>query len=77
MNAPKRHFVVNSFETRCMLRRICLPSATMRGTAAKSPRTSTRSATVRAIWAPDPWAMATREALRAGTSFTPSPIIPT
>ena len=75
MNAPNRHFVVKSFETRCMLRRIWRPSATIRGTAPKSPRTSTRSETVRAIWAPLPCAIAMRDALSAGTSFTPSPII--
>ena len=60
-----------------MLRRIWRPSATIRGTSPKSPRTSTRSATLLAIWVPLPWAMARRASFRAGTSLTPSPSIPT
>ena len=43
-----------SFATRCRLRRILRPSSTIAGTAAKSPRTSTTSATLFAICAPCP-----------------------
>ena len=38
--------------------------------------TSTRSATERAIWAPEPCAMARRASFSAGTSLTPSPTMP-
>lgn len=69
--------VTNSRATRWMLRRIWRPSLTIPGTAAKSSRTSTRSATERAICVPDPCAIASRASLRAGTSLTPSPTIAT
>ena len=69
--------VTNSCATRWMLRRIWRPSATIIGTTAKSSRTSTTSATERAICVPEPWAIASRAALSAGTSLTPSPTIAT
>ena len=75
--ATKTVLVTNSWATRWMLRRICRPSATMPGTTPKSLRTRTRSATVRAICVPEPWAIARRASLSAGTSLTPSPIIAT
>jgi hypothetical protein len=53
------------------------PSPTIAGTAPKSPRTSTTSATLFAICVPVPCAIARRAALSAGTSFTPSPTIAT
>ncbi len=76
-NAANTDFVTNSFVTRWTLRRIFRPDATMSGTAEKSPRTSTTSATLRAISVPLPCAIASRAALSAGTSFTPSPTIAT
>ena len=69
--------VTNSRATRWMLRRIWRPSATIPGTTPKSSRTSTRSATERAICVPEPWAIARRASLSAGTSLTPSPTIAT
>src|SRR5206468_7985046 len=63
------YLVTNSFATRARLRRILRPSPIIGGTAAKSPRTRTRSATLRAIWAPEPSAMASRAAFSAGTSL--------
>ena len=69
--------VMNRLATRSMLRRICRPSATIPGTTPKSSRTSTRSATERAICAPEPCAIASRASLSAGTSLTPSPTIAT
>ena len=41
------------------------------------PRAFQVSATLRAICDPEPWAMARREALSAGTSLTPSPTMAT
>ena len=70
-------FVTNSFATRWRLRSTFRPSATIGGTAAKSPRTSTTSATLLAICVPLPCAIASRADLSAGTSLTPSPIIAT
>ena len=53
-------------------------SRTIAGTDAKSPRTSTRSATLFAICVPAPCAIASRgEAFSAGTSLTPSPTMAT
>ena len=65
-NAANADFVTNSFATRWRLRRILRPSATIAGTTAKSPRTSTRSATLRAICVPVPCAIASRAAFSAG-----------
>ncbi|MEA2228723.1 MAG: uncharacterized protein QOF04_2353, partial [Solirubrobacteraceae bacterium] len=45
--------------------------------APKSPRTSTRSATARAMSVPLPCAIASRAVFSAGTSLTPSPTIAT
>ena len=56
-NAAKTDFVTKSFVTRWMLRRIRRPSATMPGTAAKSPSTRTTSATAFAICVPEPCAI--------------------
>ena len=75
--AAKTDLVTKSFVTRWTLRRIFRPSATIAGTAAKSPLTSTTSATLRVISEPVPWAIASRAALSAGTSLTPSPTIAT
>jgi len=47
------------------------------GTAAKLSVTSTLSATLFAICAPLPSAIASRDPFMAGTSLTPSPIIAT
>ena len=44
--------VMNRRATRWMLRRICLPSATIPGTTTKSSCTSTTSETERAVWVP-------------------------
>ncbi len=52
--AAKTDFVTNSRATRWMFRRIWRPSATIAGSDAKSPPTSTTSATLRAICAPLP-----------------------
>ena len=76
-NAANADFVTKSFATRCRLRSTFRPSATSAGTLAKSPRTSTRSATLRAICEPLPCAIASRAAFSAGTSLTPSPTIAT
>ena len=75
--AANADFVTNSFATRWTFRRIFRPSATIGGTEAKSPRTSTTSATLRAISEPLPCAIASRAAFSAGTSLTPSPTIAT
>ena len=75
--AANTDFVTKSFVTRWMLRRMRRPSATMPGTAAKSPFTRTTSATALAIWVPEPWAIASRADFSAGTSLTPSPTIAT
>ena len=76
-NAANTDFVTNSLVTRWMLRRIRRPSATMPGMAAKSPFTSTTSATALAICVPEPCAIDSRDAFSAGTSLTPSPTIAT
>ena len=75
--AANTDLVTKSCATRWMLRRIWRPSATIPGTTAKSSRTSTRSATERAICVPEPCAIASRASLSAGTSLTPSPTIAT
>ena len=49
--AAKTALETNRRATRWMLRRIWRPSSTIGGTSPNSPRTSTRSATERAIWA--------------------------
>ena len=53
------------------------PSPIAAGTAAKLSVTRTLSATLFAICAPLPSAIASREPFIAGTSFTPSPIMAT
>src|SRR2546429_365260 len=69
--------VRNSLATRCTLRRIWRPSATIGGTTAEASCTSTRAATERAVCVPEPRAVPRRAALRAPMSVTPSPGIPT
>jgi hypothetical protein len=76
-NAANADLETKSFATRCRFRRIFRPSSTMEGTAENSPRTRTMSATLFAICAPVPCAIASRAAFSAGTSFTPSPTIAT
>ena len=71
--AARNDLVTNRLLTRCRLRSARRPSPTMGAMAPNPPRTSTMSATARAISVAAPGAMATRAALSAGTSFTPSP----
>ncbi len=75
--AAKTDFVTNSLATRCTLRRILRPSSIAKGIASKLSLTSTTSATPLASWLPEPSATATSHSLSAGTSLTPSPIMPT
>ena len=76
-NAANADLVTYSLLTRCRLRSARRPSATSGGTVAKSPESSTRSETLRAIWVPLPCAIASRALFSAGTSLTPSPTIAT
>ena len=75
--AANTDFATNSLATRWTLRRILRPSSTAKGIDSKLSLTSTTSATPLASWLPDPSATATSHSLSAGTSLTPSPIIPT
>ena len=75
-SAAKTDLVTNSLATRWTLRRILRPSSIAKGIASKLSLTSTTSATPLASWLPEPSATATSHSLSAGTSLTPSPIMP-
>jgi len=70
-------FERNSFASRSTFAITCLPSATMPGSRAKPPSSSTRFATARAAGAPDPMAMPRSACLRARASLMPSPVMAT